>query len=206
MNLLIINDHQLFAESLKLLLVSIDTSIQTAHTRNKDETIHYLNKNKHPDLILLNTNRPDENNFSLIKQLQDIKVISPILVISATDSINKAQRAINNGALGFISNACDSISFISAIQTVLKGDIYTPYHNIKLSENGQDSANKIHITKRQKEILYLLSQGLLNKQIATELGISTNTVKAHLYDVFRSLEVTNRTAAVNAAFNKGLIS
>ena len=61
------------------------------------------------------------------------------------------------------------------------------------------------VTSRQKEVLYLLSQGLLNKQIANELNISSNTVKAHLHDLFRSLHVTNRTAAVINGQKHGLI-
>lgn len=61
------------------------------------------------------------------------------------------------------------------------------------------------VTTRQHEILFLLAQGLLNKQIAYELNISTNTVKAHLHEIFRQLNVNNRTAAVQTAHNYGLL-
>ncbi len=205
MNLLIIDDHQLFAEGLKFLFESIDTSIHTTHVKDATEALDYLQNNASPDLILLDINLPGINGFSLMKKFQAINIWSPVLIISAMESPATAQLAIESGASGFISKSSSGTTLISAIQTVLKGDTYIP----KALSSATSSAKGIettHITKRQKEILHLLSQGLLNKQIASELGISANTVKAHLYEVFRALKVNNRTAAVQAAFQQGLIS
>jgi DNA-binding NarL/FixJ family response regulator len=209
MKLLIIDDHQLFAEGLKFLLESLDASIQTAHVKDAKEALEYLQANDSPDLILLDINLPGINGFSLMQQFQKINIWSPILIISATESIGMAQLAIDSGASGFISKSCNSIALISAVQTVLKGDIYNPINLFSKKGDGisGDTEMKlVHITNRQKEILHLLSQGLLNKQIASELGISANTVKAHLYEIFRHLKVNNRTAAVKAAFQQGIIS
>ncbi len=197
MNLLIIDDHQLVAEGLKSLLESIDASIKTAHVKDAVDALDYLKANKNPDLILLDINLPGINGFSLMQKFQEMNIWSPVLIISATESPTTAQLAIDSGALGFISKSCNSTALISAVQTVLKGDIYNP--------TRVSNTQVPHITKRQKEILYLLSQGLLNKQIANELGISSNTVKAHLYEIFRQLNVNNRTAAVKTAFQQGLI-
>ena len=197
MNLLIIDAHQLVAEGLKSLLESIDASIKTAHAKDAKEALNYLKTHDNPDLILLDMNLPEVNGFSLMQKFQEMKIWSPVLIISATDSPATAQLAIDSGALGFISKSCNSTALISAVQTVLKGDIYNPSSSAEIEIP--------HITKRQKEILYLLSQGLLNKQIADELGISSNTVKVHLYEIFRQLNVNNRTAAVKIALQKGLI-
>jgi len=203
MNLLIVDDHQLFAEGLKFLLQSLDSSILTAHAKNADEALKYLKSHDNPDLILLDINLPDINGFSLMHQFQKFNVWSPVLIISATESPDAVKAAIDNGALGFISKSSDSSSLVAAIQTVIKGDVYTP-------ETPHSDEKKInissHITNRQKEILYLLAQGLVNKQIAIELGISANTVKAHLYDIFRSLGVKNRTTAVKVALKQGWIT
>lgn len=206
MNLLIIDDHQLFAEGLIFLFESIDTSIRTSHVKDDAEALDYLQHNVSPDLILLDINLPSVNGFSLMKKFQTINISSPVLVISAIDSSATAELAIESGASGFISKSSSGTTLISAIQTVLKGDIYTPKASSSESVNGESNIEIARITKRQKEILHLLSQGLLNKQIASELGISANTVKAHLYEVFRALKVNNRTAAVKTAFQQGLIS
>jgi DNA-binding NarL/FixJ family response regulator len=144
-----------------------------------------------------------------MKKFQAINIWSPVLIISAMESPATAQLAIESGASGFISKSSSGTTLISAIQTVLKGDTYIPKALSSATSSHSSGARGIettHITKRQKEILHLLSQGLLNKQIASELGISANTVKAHLYEVFRALKVNNRTAAVKAAFQQGLIS
>ncbi|MCK5918153.1 MAG: response regulator transcription factor [Cocleimonas sp.] len=202
MNLLIIDDHQLFAEGLIFLFESIDTSIHSTHVKNSSEALDYLQNNAIPDLILLDINLPGINGFSLMKKFQAVNIWSPVLIISAIDSPLTAQLAIESGASGFISKSSSGTTLVSAIQTVLKGDTYLP----KVPPSDANESEIIHITKRQKEILHLLSQGLLNKQIASELDISANTVKAHLYDVFRALKVNNRTAAVKVAFQQGLIS
>lgn len=76
---------------------------------------------------------------------------------------------------------------------------------MKIDGKLTECANEVSLTKRQGEILSLLSQGLLNKQIADELSISVNTVNAHLHEIFRRLKVTNRTAAVLSAQKIGLI-
>jgi DNA-binding NarL/FixJ family response regulator len=206
MNLLIIDDHQLFAEGLIFLFESIDTSIRTSHVKDGAEALDYLQRNPSPDLILLDINLPGVNGFSLMKKFQTINIWSPVLVISAIDSSATAELAIESGASGFISKSSSGTTLISAIQTVLKGDTYTPQASSSDPFSDASNIEIAHITKRQKEILHLLSQGLLNKQIASELGISANTVKAHLYEVFRALKVNNRTAAVKTAFQQGLIS
>jgi DNA-binding NarL/FixJ family response regulator len=208
MNLLIIDDHQLFAEGLKFLLESLDKSIHTSHVKDANDALAYLKNNQAPDLILLDINLPGINGFSLMKRFQSSNHWSPVLIISATESIATAQLAIDSGAMGFISKSCNSTALISAVQTVLNGDVYHPKH---LSSESHYISNRseikiAHITTRQKEILDLLSQGLLNKQIADELGISANTVKAHLYEIFRTLNVNNRTAAVKTAIQQGVIA
>lgn len=208
MNLLIIDDHQLFAEGLKFLLESFDKSIDTSHVKDANDALKYLKMNQAPDLILLDINLPHINGFSLMKRFRTVNNWSPILIISATESIATAQLAIDSGAMGFISKSSNSTALISAVQTVLNGDIYYPKSLPPQSHYISDRTEikLAHITARQKEILALLSQGLLNKQIASELGISANTVKAHLYEIFRALNVNNRTAAVKEAIQQGVIA
>ena len=210
MDLLIIDDHQLFAESLKALLQKLDTSMHITHALNADIALEYLKYKKQPDLILLDINLPGINGFSLMSQFQGMNIWSPVLILSATESPAVIKTAIESGASGFIPKSCNSNSLMTAIQTVLKGDIYLPNNNKPAHDTSEDDLlayndNIIHITNRQSEILHLLAQGLVNKEIASNLGISANTVKAHLYEMFRSLGVKNRTAAVKVALKQGLI-
>ncbi|HIP81944.1 MAG TPA: response regulator transcription factor, partial [Leucothrix mucor] len=137
--------------------------------------------------------------YSLLEKLQKLNVESPVLMISSTEGTSAMGTALSRGAAGFVSKTSDSRVLLTAIKTVLGGDIYMPY------QEPQNKSSQIKVTTRQQEVLLLLSQGLLNKQIAHELCISANTVKAHLHDIFRILDASNRTAAVQSAYKQGLL-
>jgi DNA-binding NarL/FixJ family response regulator len=204
MKVLIIDDHILFAEGMRFLLNSFEQDIDTLYAENYDLALDVISEKGIPDLILLDINLVGTNGFTLIKKFQDKNIWSPILIVSATDSPATALVALQKGASGFISKASDSTTLLNAIKVVLSGDTYPlqeEYQELQHSDDG----NPTTITARQQEILFLLSQGMLNKQIAHELCISANTVKAHLHHIFRELNVHNRTAAVQNAQRCGLL-
>lgn len=204
MKVLIIDDHILFAEGMRFLLNSFEKDIDTLYAENFEAAVDTISDKGMPDLIILDINLVGVNGFTLIKKFQNLNVWAPILVVSATDSPATAMVALQKGASGFISKASDSTTLLNAIQVVLKGDTYPdPKDSKERDSNGE--GGEVVITGRQHEILYLLSQGMLNKQIAYELSISSNTVKAHLHHIFKELNVHNRTAAVQNAQKCGLI-
>jgi len=203
MKILIIDDHILFAEGMKFLLGTIDEHLETLYAENTQDGLQLILDGGSPDLILLDINLSGANGFCLMEQLQELNIWTPVLVVSATNSSSMADIALANGASGFVSKASDSQVLIEAIKTVLNGDTYLP--SVHASNNKYSDEDVSRVTSRQHEILHLLSQGLLNKQIASELSISTNTVKAHLHEIFRLLNVNNRTAAVQSAHKCGLL-
>ncbi len=199
MSILIIDDQILFVNGLRNLLIDYDESIQVEHVYNIDNSLTYIQNHKKPDLILLDINIDGDRGFCLFNHLNTLDVEIPVLIVSTKDSPKIAAIATEKGALGFILKSCDSEVMLEAIQALLNGESYIlkpEYKNTQFCER---------VTTRQQEVLYLLSQGLLNKQIASELNISANTVKAHLHDLFKHLKVTNRTAAVKNAQKYGLI-
>ena len=204
MKILIIDDHILFAEGMKFLLESFEQEIDTLYAEDFNSALRVIKQKGLPDLILLDINLSGVNGFSLIKELHKRNIWSPILVISATDSPSTAEIALEKGALGFVSKASDSITLLNAIKVVMKGEVYMPNFDMN-PEYAEREETREKVTSRQHEILYLLSQGMLNKQIANELSISPNTVKAHLHEIFRHLKVSNRTAAVQHAHKYGLL-
>lgn len=205
MKILIIDDHILFSEGMKFLLESFEQEIDTLYAEDYESALRIISEKGQPDLILLDINLSGTNGFTLIKKFHKLDIWSPILVISATDSQSAAEIALEKGALGFVSKSSDSVTLLKAIKTVLSGDVYMPCFDPSHSVFGEENEGRIKVTSRQHEILYLLSEGLLNKQIASELSISANTVKAHLHEIFRHLNVSNRTAAVQSAQKCGLL-
>lgn len=206
MKILIIDDHILFAEGMSFLLESFEQEITSLYADNYDSSIEIINEFGQPDLILLDINLSGTSGFSLIQKFHACNIWSPILIISATDSQSAAEMALEKGAQGFISKSCDSTILLQAIKTVSTGNTYMPEVKAPpINTNFNHDSNRATVTSRQHEILFLLAQGLLNKQIAHELNISTNTVKAHLHEIFKQLNVNNRTAAVQTAHNYGLL-
>ena len=204
MKILIIDDQILFAEGMKYLLESFDPNIVTHHTKDVNSGLNLMMTKGFPDLILLDINLTGKNGYCLIDNLNELNKQTPVLIISATDSPAAAGMAIEKGASGFITKSSSREVMLDAIQTLSSGKPY-----LAKREAGhiqyQERENLGRVTSRQQEILYLLSQGLLNKQIADELNISANTVKAHLHDLYRHLNATNRTAAVKNGQKYGLI-
>lgn len=205
MKVLIIDDHRLYANGIRSLLDDHDTNIKTEYSNNVFSALDVINNKEQPNLILLSINdNATCNSYDLIKRLNQLNYEIPVMVISNADTTSDAGLAIENNALGFISKSCTPEVTLEAIWTVLRGSMYiskpaTP------KANELDSSDKVKITERQQQVLNLLSEGLLNKQIADQLNISTNTVKAHLHDLFRHLQVTNRTSAVRLGKENGLI-
>ena len=204
MKIVIIDDQILFAEGMKYLLGSFDPTIETHYAKDIDSGLNLMLVQGFPDLILLDINLTGKNGYCLIDNLNELNKQTPVLIISATDSPAAAGMAIEKGASGFITKSSSREVMLEAIQTVLSGKPYLAQRDAG-HLHYQERENLGRVTSRQQEILYLLSQGLLNKQIANELNISANTVKAHLHDLYRHLNANNRTAAVKNGQKYGLI-
>ncbi len=202
MKVLIIEGHKLFAEGLRLLLESYQEDVETAYAKDYESASEVIYHKMQPDLILLDISLSGVTDFSLIDKLHKINIWTPILVISSSDSPSDVNIALEKGASGFVSKTSHSKIFLQAIETVIYGDVYKGSHE-NPDLGGLYRTTKV--TSRQFEVLMLLSQGMLNKQIAIELEISANTVKAHIHDIFKVLQVNNRTAAVNYAYKHGLL-
>lgn len=207
MKVLIIDDQRLFADGIRELLKDHDPNISTDYAGNVFAAYEKITSTFTPDLILLDINvSATANSYDLINRLNKLHIEIPVIVISTSNSSAAAGLAIENNASGFITKSCSRAITLEAILTVLSGSMYVSKPKIDISSSTHHGSEEVEkVTTRQQEVLYLLSQGLLNKQIADELDISANTVKAHLHDLFRRLHVSNRTAAVQHGYKSGLI-
>lgn len=206
MKILIIDDQILFAEGMKSLIELMYPNVETAYARNIESGINIIMEGHHPDLILLDINLTSTYDYCLIDELKKLDLCIPVLIASAFESASSVGIAIEKGASGFITKSSDREKFIEAIKSIQNGNTYFPNkYGSRIQQEIEELEVLGRVTSRQQEILYLLSQGLLNKQIASELSISANTVKAHLHDLFKHLNATNRTAAVQNAQKYGLL-
>ncbi|CAH0524409.1 response regulator transcription factor [Vibrio hippocampi] len=197
-SIIIADDHPLFRNA---LFQSVHMAIGGANLLEADSLeslLALLEKGEDPDLILLDLKMPGANGMSGLIQLRADYPDIPIVVISASEEPSIVSQVKMHGAFGFIPKSSDMKTLIAALNQVLEGDPYYPAALlVNQTQQHTELADKIAtLTPQQYKVLGMLSDGLLNKQIAYDLNVSEATIKAHMTAIFRKLGVKNRTQAV----------
>ncbi len=197
---IIADDHPLFRDALKQILARDMPDVELAEAGTLDEVVAAVEE-KDTDLILLDLKMPGVQGFSgliyLRAQFPDI----PVVVVSASEETAIIRRAISFGASGFIPKSASAEQMQAALRAVLEGEVAVP-EDVSLEEDEEtgDMARRLStLTPQQMRVLMMLREGLLNKQIAYELGVSEATIKAHVSAILQKLGVESRTQAVIAA-------
>lgn len=203
MKILIADDHPLFRDALRRAVQSLYPQA-TVLDADSVAMLQQLTEQHHDaDLLLLDLHMPGASGFSALVHIRATYPSLPVVVVSGNEDPGVMQRAIGHGASGYIPKATSTEQMGAAIQTVLDGDIWLPNgvgKDSKLASDEADIARRLReLTPHQFRVLMMLADGLLNKQIAYELGVSEATVKAHMTSVMKKLGVSNRTQAVVAA-------
>lgn len=197
---LIADDHPLFRDALIGALRPLLDDAVIIQADTLDSTIKALENNIDFDLVLLDLNMPDCGNFyGLIKISQDFPEV-PVAVVSGSDSENVISTVMNLGARGFISKSTPTEKIVEALKFIMAGNTWMP-EGISAHLEEDVSVNELakmvgELTPKQFQVLKLIQNGLLNKQIAFDLNITEATVKAHIGAIFRKLDVNTRTQAV----------
>ncbi|KUJ00676.1 response regulator [Vibrio sp. MEBiC08052] len=195
--IIIADDHPLFRNA---LFQSVHMAVSGANLQEADTLdalLTLLAKEPEPDLVLLDLKMPGSNGISGLIHLKNTYPDLPIVVVSASEEPAVVAQVKKHGAFGFIPKSSDMRTLVNALNKVLNGDPYFPEDLIVTNQPGNDLAEKIAaLTPQQYKVLGMLSDGLLNKQIAYELNVSEATIKAHMTAIFRKLGVKNRTQAV----------
>jgi len=162
-----------------------------------------LEKESDIDLVLLDLSMPGVSGFSGLIYLRAQYPAIPVVVVSASDDGDTIRRSMEFGASGFIPKRFGVETLREAIGKVMNGDVWTP-SDVDLSAGVDPDMAKLRdrlitLTPQQVRVLMMLSEGLLNKQIAYELGVSEATIKAHVSAILQKLGVESRTQAVIVA-------
>ena len=201
--LVIADDHPLFRGALREAVSGLFERVDIAEAGSFDEVAKLLDRGGDVDLILLDLAMPGVRGFSGLLYLRAQYPSVPIVVVSANDDPAVIRRCMDFGASGFIPKTLGIEAMREAITRVLSGGVWTP-PDVDL-EGGSDAqtaalmARLATLTPQQVRVLMMLSEGLLNKQIAYELSVSEATVKAHVSAILQKLGVESRTQAVIAA-------
>ena len=208
--LIIADDHPLFRGALKGAIEAFMPDATVRVAEGLDELGRVLADERDVDLVLLDLTMPGVQGFSGLIYLRAQFPDVPIVIVSATEEPVVIRRAVEFGASGFIPKSLDIDGIGNAIRTILSGDIWAPPDvDLDTAEDREiiDLVRRIgRLTPQQMRVLMMLSEGLLNKQIAYELTVSEATVKAHVSAILQKLGVDSRTQAVIAASRIGATS
>lgn len=201
--IVIADDHPLFRGALRQALSGLGPDMVIDEAGLLEEVSATLHKNPDTDLVLLDLSMPGVRGFTGLMYLRAQHPEIPVIVVSANEDHGVIRRCMDFGASGFIPKSLGADDMREAIRTVLEGGVWTPPD--LTPEGGQDKETAELVTRlstltpQQVRVLMMLSEGLLNKQIAYELGVSEATVKAHVSAILQKLNVESRTQAVIAA-------
>lgn len=211
MHILIIDDHPLFTEGLQHVLHQSFDPLSITMAYSVSEAQRVLDESTNFQLILLDLSLPDLNGIELLQNIIARQLWIPVVILSAQEDTRIIKHAIRTGALGFIPKSHNSTDLINALKIVLRGEVYLPKNiHERLRSQAIDSsvANfRSHgLTKRQFEVLSLMAMGNSNKEIASSLFLTNNTVKTHISAIFKALQVTSRLNCILYAEEIGLLT
>lgn len=207
LKILVADDHEIFLEGLKLVLKRLDDDVLVVTANDHMGLLQKADGKETYDLILTDLAMPSMPWHVSLQSLKENNPDTPIVVISAVYDREIVLQAIDIGASGFIPKTSSNKVILSALYLVLSGGLYLPSELLDMEERDKNAPQKIKglLTQRQLDVLRLMGQGKPNKIIARELDLSEGTVKLHVTSVLKALNVTNRTEAVIAGKNLGLI-
>ena len=219
LKILVVDDHPLIREALRLVLKALDERIELLEARNCSEALEQASANPDLTLILLDLTLPGEDGFEALRVLREQHSAIPVVVLSASDQAETVKRALDLGAMGFVPKTSSNDILIGALRLVLSGGVYLPPEVLRSEAAGASSPalapvpdasrqlrspREIGLTERQAQVLALMIQGKPNKLICRELNLAEGTVKIHVTAILKALNVTNRTQAVIAVGKLGL--
>ena len=194
---LVIDDHPLFRAALELALIKAKIDPESIQSTSDIATGITLMNESSFSLILLDLNLSDSQDFEGLSKIRAINPSVPIIIVSATESKKAYHTASSLGASGYIPKSSPLENITKSIGTVLSGGQAFPENISDTQDPDSLAAEKLgSLTPAQHRVMSCLSDGLLNKQIAYEMGISEATVKAHMTAIFRKLGANNRTQAL----------
>jgi len=201
-SVLIADDHPLFRQGIKQILELENDITVVAQAANGDEAVRLTREHK-PDVILMDINMPGSNGLQAIKEIKDENINSKIIVLTIHEDREYLIKTIQMGAEGYVLKDAEPSVLIGAIRSVhqaqsdiqpnLTKELVKEFNRLTL--HGRERNGENRLTAREREVLKLIAEGMINKEIATKLYISEKTVKNHVSSIFRKLNVSDRTQA-----------
>jgi len=207
--LAIVDDHAVVLDGLKTMLNSFE-NLEVVYTTQSGQTLLNHFQSDTPDVLLMDIQMPDINGIDLCKQITRQYPSVKVIAFTSFDDSNYVKQIFRSGAKGYLLKNSDKQTIVKAVETVMQNEEYMDeaIKKILLQESitGQRrSLFEVPLTKREKEILKLIAEGLSSQEIADKLFISLRTVETHRLNLNQKLDVKNTAGLVKEAMKRGLI-
>jgi DNA-binding NarL/FixJ family response regulator len=201
LRVLLADDHRLVLEGVKHALET-DEGFQVVATTHSGADVAALVARHRPDIVLMDLRMPGVDGLQALDQIRARDTTTKVVILSASERPDEIQSALARGADGFILKSVNPGDLPAALRQVHEGTVFHP--GITGPDAPESAAAAVGLTNREVTLLEALTRGLSNKQISQELWITEQTVKFHLSNIYRKLDVSNRTGAVRWAHEHGL--
>ncbi|MBP6659252.1 MAG: response regulator transcription factor [Chitinophagales bacterium] len=200
--LFIVDDHYMIIEGIVSLMKN-ETAINIiGHAQNAQSCMTFLQRML-PDVIFLDINLPDKSGIDICKEIKTLYPTIKVIALSTFNQNSYILKMLDNGASGYLLKNATKEEMLEAIQTVIQHKQYLAKEAAEsIKENG---TNKPILTRREKEILQLLAQGLTSNDIGKQLFISPTTVDTHRKHLLEKFKVNNSAILIKQATEFGLI-
>ena len=203
------DDHVMLREGIRQLL-EFDGSIEIVEEASDGEECLEKLKRSKPQVLLLDINMPKKDGIAVLHEIKNMDLDVKILILTVHNEIEYLIRAVDVGVNGYILKDSGSAELKRAIQLVLDGETYIPpklipAFNNRLIARDVDKDKIDLLTSRELEVLTQVANGMFNKEIANNLNISERTVKNHIANIFKKIDVSDRTQAAVFAIKNDII-
>lgn len=209
MKFLIADDHALFREALRQVVLQLDDQASILETHDWQTTLALGKQNLDIALALIDLSMPGMDAFSGLDAFLRCAETVPVAVISASESVLDMQRVFDAGVMGFIAKSETTAVLLSALRLVLSGGVYVPRKLVQQPASlppERESALNFGLTPRQYDVMKAIVLGKSNKEIASEFNLSVVTVKVHVSAIYKTLNVHGRLQAIQQVLKLGFKS
>jgi DNA-binding NarL/FixJ family response regulator len=199
----IADDHYMVVEGIRSMLLQEKNIEWMGHAMNAASCMAFLHQQQ-PDVLLLDINMPDKSGIDLCKEIKEKYPDIFIIGLSSFNQQSYIQKMMDNGASGYVLKNASREEIVKAIESVMKGALFLSNEATITMRENKDAQIPV-ITRREKEVLQLIAEGLINKEIAEKLFISPTTVDTHRNSLLSKFDVKNTANLIKLAAQYHLI-
>lgn len=209
-NILLADDHRMVREGIRCLLENVPEFNVVGEAGDGYECINMVNKTK-PNIVLLDIDMPNMNGIDALRIIKEQKMLCKVIMLTRHNEIDYLMKALEIGCDGYILKESSFDTLKKAIFKVYSGNKYIepnmmPLLNANMQEKSNVKKKISELTRREIDVLKMIASGSFNKEIASTLNISERTVKNHVSNIFKKIEVSDRTQAAVFAIKNGIIT